>query len=414
VRTASKVFGFIGIFGLLAAVAFFSGYRSKEGTQGAFLLITFAIACGFLFLLLRPQGARELDGLHLPEPEHHEGDGEIHLPGPSIYPALYGVAGLVLFLGLVLHYTVALVGLGLVVAVTVGWARESVKDYRREVAHAVEEVTYDPRTIKAARAVQAFAHAHHGAQATVAHLGQGRAEIAMVGQDGRWGNLAVYDVAAARTAVALAGVTLHDSWPQGLGLSVKPDEDHWQRMAGAEPWKSPQRLRGPRDGTTQTGAKIFVGIAVFAVVAVSLFMTGYVGDKVRDGVQGLTILSSFAIACFFLFIMLRNARGEADDLPWSDENGVSREPTEPDPPIDLETLHLPGPSLMPAFYSIAAAMLVFGLVFNTGLALVGLALVVLTTIGWGIESVREYRQTVLSGPGHGAHDAHPDHTANIH
>jgi len=58
----------------------------------------------------------------------------------NIVHLLYGVAGLVLFLGLVLHYTVALVGLGFVVAVTVGWARESVKDYRREVAHAVEEL----------------------------------------------------------------------------------------------------------------------------------------------------------------------------------------------------------------------------------------------------------------------------------
>ena len=262
--------------------------------------------------------------------------------------------------------------------------------------------------------MQAFAQAHHGAQAVVAHLGQGRAEIAMVGSDGRWGNLAVHDVTEARTAVALAGVTRHESWPQGLGLEVKPDEDHWQRMAGAEPWQSPQRLRGPRDGTTQTGSKIFVGIAVFAVIAVSLFMTGYLGDKVRDGVQGLTILSSFAIACFFLFFMLRNARGEADDLPWADEHGVSREPSEPDPPLDLATLHLPGPSLMPALYAVAGGLLVFGLVFHYTLALAGLAMVVLTTVGWGIESVREYRQTVLSGQGHGAHDAHPDHTANLH
>ncbi len=411
-RTASRVFGFIGIFGLLAATAFFSGYRSKEGTQGAFLLATFAVACGFLFLLLRPQGARELDGLHLPEPTHHEAVGEIHLPGPSIFPALYGVAGLVLFLGLVLHYTVALVGLGLIVAVTVGWALESVKDYRREVAHAIDEPVYDPRTVKAARAVQSFARAHHGAQALVQHVGQGRAEIAMVGADGHWGNLAVHDVADARTAVALAGVTLHDSWPQGLALSVKPDEEHWQRMAGIEPWQSPQRLRGPRDGTTQTGAKIFVGIAVFAVIAMSLFMTGHLGEKARDGVQGATILSSFAIACFFLFIMLRNARGEADDIPWADEHGVSREPSEPDPPLNLATLHLPGPSLMPALYAVAGALLVFGLVFHTGLALTGLVMVVLTTVGWGVESVREYRQTVLSG--HGAHDAHPDQTANLH
>ncbi len=422
-RSAARIFLAIGIFAVLAGTAYGSGYvgdAPRDGVQGVVILGAFAIACFFLAVLLKPQGARELDGFHLPHEEGHEA-GEIHLPGPSIFPALYGVAGLVLFLGLVFHYTVALVGLVLVVGVTIGWARESVADYRREVAHHVEEPDYDPRTIDVAHRVQAFARAHHGAQAVVQHIGRGRAEVVLVGEDGVWGNVAAHDVAGARTATALAGVTLHESWPQGLGLSVRPDPDHWQRMAGAEPWEAPQRVRGPRDGTTQTGAKIFVNIGIFAVLAVSLFMTGFIGN-LRDGVQGLTILGSFAVACFYLFLALRSARGEADDLPWSDEHGVSREPTEPDPPIDLATLHLPGPSLMPAFYSVAAALLVFGLVFDYTLALVGLGLVVLTTIGWGVESVREYRQVVLGdhgaggahGSGHGAHDPHPDHTATIH
>lgn len=407
-RSAARIFLGIGIFALIAATAFGLGYVDSDapraGLQGVVILVTFAIACGYLAFMLRPQGAHELDGLHLPTDGHHDA-GEIHLPGPSIFPALYGVAGLVLFLGLVFHYTVALVGLVLVVGVTVGWARESVTDYRREIAHAVEDPHYDPRTIATAHQVQAFARSHHGAQAVVQHLGRGRAEVVLVGQDGTWGNVAAHDVAAGRTAVELAGVTRHEAWPQGLGQTVRADPDQWQRMAGIEAWESPQRVRGPRDGTTQTGAKIFVYIGIFAVAAVSLFMTGFIG-RVRDGVQGLTILGSFAIACFYLFFALRHARGEADDLPWADEHGVSREPTEPDPPIDLATLHLPGPSLMPALYSVAAGLLVFGLVFQPTLALVGLAMVVLTTIGWGVESVREYRQTVLGGSGHGGGAAH--------
>jgi len=418
VRSAARIFLFIGIFGLVAGVLYGSGYLDddrnvRDGAQGVSILVAFAIACFYLAFLLKPQGARELDGLHLSAHDEH-GDGEIHLPGPSIYPALYGVAGMVLVIGLVLHYAVALAGGLLLVLVTVGWAMESVKDYRREIAHHVEEVEFDPRTLDTAHRVQTFSRAHHGAQAVVQHLGKGRAEIALVGADGVWGAVTAHDVAEARTAVGLAGVTLHESWPPGLGLKVRPDEEHWQRMAGAEPWQSPQRVRGPRDGTTQVGAKIFVGISAFAVFAVSLYMTGYVGDRVREGVQGLTILGSFAIACFYLFLSLRHARGEADDLPWSDEHGVSREPTQPDPPIDLATLHLPGPSLMPALYSVAAALLVIGLVFDHGLALAGLGLIVLTTIGWGVESVREYRQTVLGAHGHGAHDPHPDHTASIH
>ncbi|HVF05949.1 MAG TPA: hypothetical protein VNA20_13990 [Frankiaceae bacterium] len=417
-RQAARIFLGIGVFALIAALLHGSGYldddrNARDAVQGVSILGVFAIACFYLALSLKPQGARELDGFHLPHAEDHEG-GEIHLPGPSIFPALYGVAGLVLFLGLVFHYTVAAVGLVLLVLVTVGWIRESIADYRREIAHAAEDPDFDPRTIDVAHRVQAFSRAHHGAQAIVQHIGKGRAEVVMVGSDGSWGNVAAHDVADARTAVGLAGVTLHESWPQGLGLSVKPEPAHWQRMAGAEPWEAPQRVRGPRDGTTQTGAKLFVGIGVFAVCAVSLYMTGFT-DNVRDGVQGLTILSSFAVACFYLFLALRNARGEAVDLPWADESGVSREPTQPDPPVDLATLHLPGPSLMPALYSVAAALLVFGLVFHYTLALVGLGLVVLTTIGWGVESVREYRQTVLGGHGAGgAHDSHADRTANIH
>jgi len=83
---------------------------------------------------------------------------------------------------------------------------------------------------------------------------------------------------------------------------------------------------------------------------------------------------------------------------------MSRSPSKPDPPIDLETLHLPGPSWWPAFFSVAAGLLVFGLVFSGPMAIVGVVGLVVCTVGWAIESVHEYRQSI-SGQHHGAADA---------
>jgi hypothetical protein len=408
VRASSRIFAAIGVFAVVAALTLTIGYGGASGgipVQAALILGCFALACFYLSVALRPQGVRELDGLHLPS--HDEPAGEIHLPGPSLFPALYGLVAGLLLLGLVFKYEIAIAGVVGLVVVTVGWARESVADYRREIAHAPHgaDEDYSPGAIAAAHKVQAFARAHHGAGAVVHHLGNGRAQIAIVGKDGKWGSVTAYDLDDARTAVRLAGVELHESWTSSLSGSIQGDPDHWHRMAGEA---APHIHHGPRDGTTQVAARIFLPIGVFAVVAGAMLFIGY-GDTAKGiRLQGGLILGFFAMSCVYLFLALRAAKGSADDHVYADSSGVTREPTVPDPPVDLETLHLPGPSFWPAAYSIAAGMLLLGLIFQLTLALLGIVAIVACTVGWGVESVKEYRATL------GGHSTAVDHSASTH
>lgn len=412
-RAAARIFGLIGVFAVVAAMAFLLGQRDRDATQGTAILATFAAACFFLWVLLRTQGRLDVDGLTLPGVAGHGEEEEIHLPGPSIYPAFYGGAALLLFLGLVFNYTLLLVGVVALVLTTVGWAVESVRDYRREVAHHTNVELPDPAAIEAGHRVLAFRRQHAGADALVQHLGNGAAEIVLVGDDGTWGTIAVRDVALGRAAVELGGALLHDTWPGELRARVRTDEAHWTRMAGAPPYVAPDGPHGPRDGTTQVAARIFLAIGVFGLVAGVLF---FLGQRDRDAVQGTSILMAFAAACAYLFVALRGARGGSADLRFADEHGVAAEPTEPEPPVDLATLHLPGPSIWPAAYGVATGLLMLGLVFNNGIALAGLVLVVLSTIGWALESVREYRASIASGHGasHGANAAEVDHASAAH
>jgi hypothetical protein len=416
VRATSRIFAAIGVFALIAGLVLTLGYGpdgpDSDGSrlQAAVILGVFGLASLYLAFALRPQGLRELDGLVLHEA--HEAGEDVHLPPPSLFPALYGVVGVLVLVGLVTSYEIAIAGVVLLVITTVGWARESVVEYRREIAHAPHgaDETYSPATIEAAHKVQAFARAHHGADAIVQHLGQRRAEIVVVGKDGTWGSIACPSFDDARAAVPLAGVALHETWPAGVGSRIGADMDLWSRMAGES---APRIHHGPRDGTTQVGARIFLPIGVFGLVAAGLYVLGYAGKGITGTrVQGGSILVVFFVACFYLFIALRNAKGAPEDHVWADESGVAREPTEPDPPVDLETLHLPGPSIWPAVFSVAGAVLVLGLVFQLTIALVGVALLVLSSIGWAVESVREYRaMTAHSTAGHGGVS---DHTVATH
>jgi hypothetical protein len=410
VRASSRIFAAIGVFAVVAMLLLTFGYGgASDGIplQAALILSCFALACFYLAVSLRPQGIRELDGLHLPS--HDEPAGEIHLPGPSIFPALYGLVAPVLLVGLLFKYEIAIAGVVGLVVVTVGWARESVADYRREIAHAPHgaDEFYSPGAIGAAHKVQAFARAHHGADAVVHHIGNGRAQIAIVGKDGKWGSVTAYDVDDARTAVRLAGVELHDSWTSSLGSGIKSDPEHWNRMAGEA---APRIHHGPRDGTTQVAARIFLPIGIFGLVAALGVFVGYGDDAKGAKLQAAMILTFFFLACTYLYVALRAAKGSPDDHVYADATGVTREPTVPDPPVDLETLHLPGPSIWPAAYSIAATMLLLGLVFQLTLALAGLVALVACTIGWGVESVKEYRATL---PGAG-HSTAVDHSASTH
>ncbi len=403
-RTSSRVFFWLGAFGLLATVIFAASSKLKfDNLQGVLTLGAFFLACMYLARLLGRQGSVELDGLTLPGADEHE-DEEIHLPGPSWYPAIYGVAALVLMFGLVFDGRLALAGVALLVLTTIGWAIESVADYRREIAHAKPHGPLpSPEAIELAQRVLAFRREHGGADAVVQHVGRGSGEVVLVGADGAWGNLLGHDVAVAREACALADTTLHTAWPSGLGARVRTGEEQWREMGGESALSSGGGHEAPRDGTTQVAARVFLGLAVFAVLADVLFA---VTTKLSfDNLQGVVILTALAAAFFYLYVGLKNAKARPEDAAYAGDDYVTIEPERPDPPVDLETLHLPGPSWWPAFFSIAGALLVVGLVFHhTWLTLGGVAGLVLCCVGWGIESVHEYKQQI-SGQHHGAADA---------
>ena len=411
-RTASRVFFWLGFFGLLMTVGYAAASRfSADNVQGVTTLGLFFVACMFLSKFMAPQGAIELDGLTLPGDGHDDEHEEIHLPPPSWMPAAYSVALLVLVLGLVFNRTMILVGLALTVLVTIGWGLESVKEYRREIAHA-KHPTSLPSThaIELAQQVLAFRRLHGGAEAVVQHVGRGRAQVVLVGSDGGFGLLHAADVAVAREATALAGTAHHVGWPSGLGGRVRTGEEQWRSMGGEKAFSGGDAHAAPRDGTTQVASRVFLALAVFAVFAAVLF--GVASRFAYDNVQGVAILTAFALACYYLYLGLKNAKARPEDAAYAGEDYVTLEPEKPDPPIDLEHLHLPGPSWWPAAFSVALGLLVFGLVFSTGMLIAGVVLLVVCCVGWGIESVHEYRQSI-SGQHHGAADALGNHPSPL-
>jgi hypothetical protein len=404
VRSASRVFTGIGIFATIATLMYTVASRGRfDNLQGMLVLGLFAFANLYLGRSLGRD--TDLDGLVLPAAEHdHHDDGEIHLPGPSWYPAFYGVALPVLVFGLVLHNTwLLLAGVALLVAITIGWGLESVKEYRREIAHAKPTGPLpDDATRELGHQVLAFRRDHGGADAVVQHLGRGAAEIVLVGKDGAWGSLVVRDVEQAREACALAATDLHPTWPSGLGARVRTGEDQWREMGGERAFESVDH-HAPRDGTTQVAARVFLGLSLFAFAATVLYAAA--SRFSFDNLQGTAILLAFSGANYYLYLGLKNAKARPEDAAYVGEDYVTIEPAKPDPPVDLETLHLPGPSWWPAFFSIALFVLVYGLVLHSLPAIGGgLLLVVVCCVGWGIESVHEYRQQI-SGQHHGAADA---------
>jgi hypothetical protein len=403
VRSASKVFRGIGLFATIAAILYASASRfSFDNLQGVTVLGLFAFANLYLGRSLGRDA--DVDDLVLPGAEAHGEEGEIHLPGPSWYPAAYGVALPVLVFGLVLHSWLILgIGIALVVLTTIGWALESVKEYRREIAHHKPAGPLpDEATLELARQVLAFRRDHGGADSVVQHLGRGAAEIVLVGKDGAWGSLVVRDVAQAREACAIAGTDVHQAWPGGLGGRVRTGPDQWVAMGGERPFE-PAAHDAPRDGTTQVAARVFLGLAIFALFAAVLYSAA--SRFSFDNLQGSAILATFAAALYYLYLGLKNAKARPEDAAYAGDDYVTLEPVHPDPPVDLETLHLPGPSWWPAIFSVAGAVLVWGLVFHSPIGtLAGIGLLVVCCVGWGLESVHEYRQQI-SGQHHGAADA---------
>ncbi|MET7285157.1 hypothetical protein [Streptomyces sp. NPDC005573] len=85
-----------------------------------------------------------------------------------------------------------------------------------------------------AHQISAFAKAHGGAGGNVAHIGERGARIALVGEDGEWGNLVAPSVAIAEQALEKAGVTVHESFDGEFAARVKTGPYEWKRMAGIQ------------------------------------------------------------------------------------------------------------------------------------------------------------------------------------
>lgn len=407
-RTASRVFGAIGIFAFAAAALFAAVGRSRASVQGTIVLALFGIANAYLWRVLGHSGRHDLDGLVVPgahpldEVQHNDPES-LHLPGPSIYPLVYAVAAGLILVGLFTHYGVSYAGLALFIAASVGWTRQAVAEHRYAQAHGSHDAghgdrDFDHRAITLAHRIQAFRSLHGATTACVQHLGRGSARIVLVGADGEWGDLVTGDIAAAEQACRLGGVDAPQTWPADLGRRMRTDRAAWERMGG----HAPATAHGPRDGYLQVGARVFLAIGAFAFAAAALFLAS---GRSRAQVQGTLILAMFGIANVYLYVFMRNARGGPDDHAYAAASGIAAEPMDPAPPMDPEDIHLPGPSIWPAVFSLAAGAIMIGLITNTVVSFVGLGLFLIASVGWIVQAVGEYRLAQAGGhAGHGGAD----------
>ncbi|MFI6346791.1 hypothetical protein [Streptomyces sp. NPDC050560] len=93
----------------------------------------------------------------------------------------------------------------------------------------------EERTVaRLAREAGAFARAHGGAEAQIAHLGRRGSRIVLVGEDGRWGDLVAPTAALARRALERAGVGTREDFDGELAARVRTGPYEWKRMAGIQ------------------------------------------------------------------------------------------------------------------------------------------------------------------------------------
>ncbi len=404
-RTASRVFGAISIFAFAAAVLFVISARSRSSTQGALVLALFGLANAYLWRVLGHQGRHELDGLVIPGTpslnDVQQNDPEsLHLPGPSVFPAVYAVAAGLILVGLITDVAVSIAGLALFVVASIGWGIQAVREHRFAEAHGHHETAgdgFDHRAVSLAHQISAFRHHHRGATASVQHLGHDSARIVLVGGDGEWGDLVIDDIAIAESACALAGVESTTTWPAGLGARMHSGVALWERMGG----NAHVATHAPRDGYLQVGARVFLSIALFAFFAAALFV---LSARDRTATQGTLILTMFGIANVYLYVFMRNAKGSADDVRYATVSGIAAEPLDPAPAMDPDDIHLPGPSIWPAVFAIAGGAVLIGLITNPLISVAGLVLFLVAAGGWIAQAVGEYRLAL--GGGHGGHAGH--------
>jgi hypothetical protein len=421
VRTASRVFGAIGMFAFAAALLFLIGGRDRSAIQGTLVLALFGLANVYLWRVLGTHGREETDGLVVPgapslDEVQHNDPASIHLPGPSLAPLVFAVAAGLILVGFLLQLWVVAVGIALFVVASAGWAGEAFREHRvaqEHGTHGGHDHDIDHDAVEVGHRIAAFRSLHGGATASVQHIGRGHARVVLVGGDGEWGEVFVRDVATATEGCALAGVDAPATWAAGLGGRMRNSPEFWDRMGGHAPTAS----HGPRDGYLQVGARVFLSIGFFAFFAAALFL---IGQRDRSAVQGTLILAMFGMANVYLYIFMRNARGGPDDHRYAAASGIAAEPMEPEPAMDPDHIHLPGPSIWPAVFAVGGGLLLVGLITSPVVSLAGLALFVAAAAGWSIQAFAEYRQSLAGGHGgqggsHGDSAVAVDHvTAGTH
>jgi hypothetical protein len=421
VRTASRVFGAIGLFAFAAAVLFLIGGRDRSAVQGTLVLALFGLANTYLWRVLGTHGRSETDGLvvigapSLDEVQHNDPES-LHLPGPSIAPLVFAVAAGLILVGFLYTLWLVAVGIALFVVASAGWAIEAFREYRIAVQHGTHDDQHTDlshNAVAVGHRIAAFRSLHGGATASVQHIGRGHSRVVLVGADGEWGEVFVRDVGTATQGCALAGVEAPQTWAAGLGSRMRNSSEFWDHMGG----HAPAVVHGPRDGYLQVGARVFLSIGIFAFFAAALFLAGW---RNRAAVQGTLILTMFGIANVYLYVFMRNARGGPDDHRYAAASGIAAEPMEPEPAMDPDHIHLPGPSIWPAVFAVGGGLLLVGLITSLAISILGLALFAAAAAGWAVQAFAEYRQSLAAGHGgqggsHGDSAVAVDHvTAGTH
>ncbi|MCC9706326.1 hypothetical protein E4N62_14230 [Streptomyces sp. MNU76] len=104
----------------------------------------------------------------------------------------------------------------------------------KQADEAKADAKADRKAAKLAKQIGAFAKAHQGAEAQVAHIGRLGARIVLVGEDGGWGDLVAPTHAIAELAVQKAGVTVHEDFDGEFAAKVRTGPYEWSRMAGIQ------------------------------------------------------------------------------------------------------------------------------------------------------------------------------------
>jgi hypothetical protein len=90
------------------------------------------------------------------------------------------------------------------------------------------------KAARLAKHISTFAKAHGGAEGQVAYIGERGARIALVGEDGEWGNLVAPTFEIAEKAVEKSGITRHEDFDGEFAAKVNTGTYEWKRMAGIQ------------------------------------------------------------------------------------------------------------------------------------------------------------------------------------